>query len=284
MAMASELVESRVFVVGCPRSGTTLLQSTLAGHPLIQTFPETQFFTWAFRRNWLKRALMWPAWAVRGRLESFVRELNREDLVPLAHVGLFQRDYYRPFIEVLDLLTLEAKREIWVEKTPRHLEFIDEIRRCVPRARFIHIIRDGQDVVASLYEVTRKYPKVWHGALTIDQCIRYWNKAISVSAAWAGHPDHYMVRYENLVKNLEAVDKALCSFLKIAYDQGMLDYVQAFGRIVRSKETGWKKGILGSLEVSNSKFESIFTAREQEYILGHLLDLDVLGIFEENGR
>ena len=37
-------IKDRIFIVGCPRSGTTLLQSLLAAHPQIHSFPETHFF------------------------------------------------------------------------------------------------------------------------------------------------------------------------------------------------------------------------------------------------
>jgi hypothetical protein len=73
-------------------------------------------------------------------------------------IGIFANPYTKAFIKILDEITLENGKSSWLEKTPEHLGQINYIERWVQRAKFIHIIRNGDDVVASLYEVAQKYP------------------------------------------------------------------------------------------------------------------------------
>src|SRR5262245_28494326 len=121
------MIAARVFVVGCPRSGTTLLQGMLASHPSIQSFPETHYFAKAYPRNALQRFLTVPTWSVRGYLPELLMELGREDLLPLAQLSPWDTAFQRPFLRILDAITLEAGRSLWVEKTPRHLHCIPQI-------------------------------------------------------------------------------------------------------------------------------------------------------------
>lgn len=269
-------VKQRIFVVGCPRSGTTLLQGMLASHPRMLSFPETHFFSMAYPRNRLKRLFTWPALTVQGVLENFVCEIGRPDLKREINIGLFDRDYEKSFIRILDRLTIEAAKDIWVEKTPRHLHFINEIQRRIPQVKFIHIVRDGIDVVASLYKVSNEFPRRWgfrSRGLTIAQCIRRWNNDILITNQWKGKPNHFVVKYRELVDLPTDVVKDLCFFLKIDYSEKMEKNESVFNKIVRPDEA-WKKNNAKPIEKQISLFESIFNDDEKLYIKRNLLPFE----------
>jgi len=271
-------IQQRVFIVGAPRSGTTLLQSFLASHPRIQSFPETHFFSAAFPRLCIKRMLTWSALNVRGVLKRFLHEINRPDLIEeYGHINLLEHNYANTLIRLLDHLTLEAGKDIWVEKTPRHIFFVEEISNRVPKAKFIHIIRHGADVVASLYEVTNRDFFKWRKGkqhlfakgLSIDKCIKRWNDAVQITAKWYRCSNHLLVKYEQLVKSPpEELDK-ICNFLEINYSPLMERGERSFDEIVTLEEK-WKANNMKPVQEMDRKFFRIFSEEEQKYILGKL--------------
>jgi hypothetical protein len=152
MSSRNLAINGRLFLVGCSRSGTTLLQVLMAGHPRIHSFPETGFFIHAVgvRRRplaWLGLTTSKARWAIK----ELLRNTGREDLYEIVPQRPFLLgSVVSSFVHVLDRLTLEEEKDIWLEKTPRHVFYVDYIKRYVDNAHVIHLIRDGRDVVASI--------------------------------------------------------------------------------------------------------------------------------------
>ncbi|MEQ8960988.1 MAG: sulfotransferase [Coleofasciculus sp. C2-GNP5-27] len=93
-------LKERIFLVGCPRSGTTLLQSLLAAHPQIASFPESHFFRHLIPEFEPKRRLLGLS-SRRGKphFQRFMREIGHEEMQTyLPKFGWFQ-------FEVCSLLT-----------------------------------------------------------------------------------------------------------------------------------------------------------------------------------
>jgi hypothetical protein len=274
----NESVSNRVFMVGCPRSGTTLLQSMLATHPKIQSFPETHFFSMAFPRHRIKRMLTWPALNVSGILKRFLHEINRPDLVDeYGHIGFFERDYANALTRLLDHLTIEAGKDTWVEKTPRHLLYIPEIERQIPDVKFIHVIRNGADVVASLYEATNQHPREWvkggtpgFQGFTIDECIDRWNQDIQITANYVGKQGHFVVTYEKLVDAPLEILQKLCCSIQVDAEHLRLEDSRQYAREVIMPSEVWKSNNLKQVQKFKSKFGAIFSDTQQQYILGKL--------------
>jgi sulfotransferase family protein len=157
-----------VFVVGCPRSGTTWVQRLLATHPHIRTGQESDVFDLY----------------VGPQLRAWQHELD-PDSSGRGGVGLgcyFQQDQFLHVVKryMLDLLQpmvgdLQAE-ELFVEKTPSHVLFIPEIVTLLPRARFIHVMRDARDTVASLLGASRSWGRSWAP-----------RRARNAAATWVSH-------------------------------------------------------------------------------------------------
>ncbi|MFQ5560704.1 MAG: sulfotransferase, partial [Nitrospinota bacterium] len=169
-------VKKRVFLVGCARSGTTMLQALLAGHPQIASFPETHFFEKSLPGF---AALFSRGFKMHSVLSEWIR-LNPVLNLPVHTVGRHwsRKSMVHEFKKVMDNLTKESEKEIWVEKTPGHIMHLDFIEKHFSDAAFIHIMRDGRAVIASLYEVTRKYPEEWGGERPLLECIHEWNERV----------------------------------------------------------------------------------------------------------
>lgn len=271
--MARE-IKGRIFLVGCPRSGTTLLQSLLAAHPQIESFPETHLFVSTGRslRSKVLRRLGFVSPEMHNQLINFLKRIGQEQLCSLLprHPFLL-KDYTRAFNEILDLLTIRKDKSVWAEKTPAHLHYIGEIKQYFPNARFVHIIRSGQEVVASLYEATHKFPHGWDGAYEIDRCINRWNMDIKLSHKCLNQNKHFVVWYDDLVGETEKVLERVCDFIGVEMSRNMLiNYRFEVNGLIFPEEL-WKNRVKEGIRHSEQeKFRHIFTPVQQQYILNRL--------------
>ena len=275
-------IKGRFFIVGCPRSGTTLLQSLIIAHSQIASFPESKFFQKVVRPNSIyDKFNLAPRKARRG-FNQFLQDIDRQDLAKLLPANAISiPQYTESFIKVLDLVTLEQHKSFWLEKTPEHLRRINAIEKLVHKTKFIHIIRNGIDVITSLYEMTQKYPEVWGQPRKLERYINRWEEDIIISSHHLHKPNHFLVRYENLVHNPLAVLLDICQFFDVPFEKTMLQRrTDVASSIIRQREV-WKDSVNGNLQKPDfSKFEQVFDNNQKKYILERLqknqLDLDNL--------
>ncbi|MBO0609418.1 sulfotransferase family protein [Myceligenerans salitolerans] len=195
----------RIFVVGYPRSGTTLVQSIVGGHPDIATFPETHFFEGI--------VLRWPAvrWTGLVRPDAFrIRTRLRDAGIPwlpgpsdLARPGL--GPWSRRFIEALDTVARQDGSRAWVEKTPGHYGYVQEIGRHVDNARFVHVVRSGLEAIASYYRAVAGDPAAWGRRkfwfdLSPMGLARRWVDAVNVTLSHVDDDRHHIIRYEDAIR------------------------------------------------------------------------------------
>lgn len=193
-----------IFIVGCPRSGTTYLQRLIASHPKVYTGQESDVFDLY----------------VGPLLRTWRREL--QNYSGRGGVGLACYFQESEFMEILKGFLLQllgpmiedlGPDEIFVEKTPSHALFMVEIHQLLPRARFIHILRDPRDVVASLLAASRSWGRNWAPKNTVLATILWRRHVEAVSNARSLIPANqfFEVRYEQLwgnpVSTLEQVSR-----------------------------------------------------------------------------
>jgi hypothetical protein len=260
----------RIFLVGAPRSGTTILQSLLAAHPKITSFPETKFFHYL----WGDRL----SHKLRDRMHQwFYEEIYRPELYDESEI--YHRhstsDRIKWFIEILGQLAIEEGNDIWLEKTPEHIYFIRDIVNYVPEAKFIHIVRNPLDVIASMRKATRtpNSKHLWGGEWTLDFCIDRWKSSALVNYFFRNASQHLVIRYEDLVEDKIRILSQCCYFIDVAYDVEML-------RNYRSKAAKlglglpWHEGIERDIEPAIvAKYKNFFNADEVRYVLNRTADL-----------
>ncbi len=262
----------KIFIVGCPRSGTTLVQEMLAAHGDVYTLRETHYFRKIRRRGRL-RLLDYLFLSPRRVRAAYAFIADANDLLvghdPSAVHTL------RAAARFFDrLMTAEAQargRSVWVEKTPLHLFDIRLIRRLIPAARFVHVIRDGRDVVASLVDAALRYPQTWGKFRDVEAAIELYNRSLAESLKYLTAPGHHFVSYERLLESPEAVGRRLYTALGLTVPstQPALDAVHR--RLVRPDE-GWKEAHRGAVvDTRRVKFRRLFDAAQQRLVAGRVL-------------
>lgn len=262
-----------VFLVGCSRSGTTFLQSLLAAHPQITSVKETHFYQFMIPRKneeYIRYKFQLVSCQLKPYLKQyFEQEIKRPELLqnfPYLPIMLWQN---KAFLRAMQHLTQEQGNKIFLEKTPDHIYYLSYIEKLVPNAKFIHIIRSGKDVIASLYEVTHKYPKPWGGARDIDTCIWNWLQAIQTTQKYIDRPNHIIVGYQKLVENPRSTLEKLCSFLELYFDKSMLsNYVKSAEDL--TYEAGGRTVCSKIKNTRSTKFFTVFDEAQQEYILNKI--------------
>ena len=200
-----------IFVVGCQRSGTTLLRLMLDSHPNISCGPETRF------------------------LADFAK-VTGEGWDRMGLYGFAKEYWYEKFAEFFDSFQTEyAKgrgKTRWADKTPRYALSLDFIDSLFPDSQIVHVVRDGRDVVAS-------HRDRW-GYRSAVKAVEKWPRYIRTARAFgAGLPaDRYLeVRYERLVGDTEKELRRLLSFLDEPWDAAVLDHEGAQHDVAGQYET-----------------------------------------------
>jgi hypothetical protein len=215
-----------VFVVGCGRSGTTLLRLMLDAHPDLAIPPESHFLS-RFGHALDRYAV--PGGGVHAELlanDVLRTKTFRAWEVPDEDVLTRVRSLRSPsFADVVDAVyTAYAEprgASRWGDKTPRYVLDIPLFDRLFPGSRFVHIIRDGRDVAMSLRSV-RFGPNDPMGAAG------FWERRVRAGMRDGGALGgrYHEVRYEALVADPERELRAICAAIDLPWDPAMLDYPQ----------------------------------------------------------
>jgi hypothetical protein len=244
--MAERDRPERVFLVGFPRSGTTLLQALLGTHPRIATFPETFFFVDLVPARRRRRLLGLAGPGAGERLREAARCTDGGNSRARARAPWppTMRRFALRFCSLLDEAAAGEGALAWVEKTPSHLHRVETIEDLVPDAKFIHIVRAGEAAVASLFAVTQEHPEHWGGERSLERCIRRWQADVRRSAEWAGRENHAFVSYEELVAATGPVLSDLLAWLGLPAGEEVAtmlrDYAGTASRVADGEP--WKQG------------------------------------------
>jgi hypothetical protein len=136
-ASVSGMACGPVFIIGCPRSGTSALSWALAQHPAMWVSAESDFIQLLFGYGHMQRAYR----VAHGRPDEAwlaKQEVGYPEFC--AHLGLG-----------IDALFLSRSGGLrWIDSSPGHTLMATELALMFPAARFVHLVRDGRAVVNSM--------------------------------------------------------------------------------------------------------------------------------------
>ena len=218
-----------LFVVGCGRSGTTVLRTVLEAHPALAVAHEGRFVAPLARRR--ARYERPEGFAVDAFVADMVQDravrtnlgFDEGDLrTALAGVGGPVAGYPDAVRRVFAHYAARQGKDRYGDKMPGYVLRIPVLAALLPEARFVHIIRDGRDVALSSRAVGGKGADLVAAALN-------WRTRVSAGRADGGAlaPGRYHeVRYEALVTQPEAVVRALCAFAGLPWDDTVLRHTE----------------------------------------------------------
>jgi hypothetical protein len=231
-----------LFIVGCARSGTTLLQRVVEAHPQIAMLPEINWITDHFRdKKWLGPGGRVTAAQV-ARLSEHYRfrecEFRREEFEDLLRPeGSVP---YGTFLERLFALhARKTGKPLVGNKTPEYVRRLRTLHRLWPGAKFVHLIRDGRDVCLSV----RKWN---HASRSAGRYSTWADDPVATTALWwarkvrlgreggqrLGEGHYHEMRYEALVDRAAEECTRLCAFLGVPYDERVLRFHEGRTRMV----------------------------------------------------
>ncbi|REE01029.1 sulfotransferase family protein [Marinoscillum furvescens] len=216
------------FVFGSGRNGSTMLNRILNQHPAFFLPSEQYFLGNSIIKFRLYNFLIW---------RDLVKIIAGE-LLPATGSHTWS---YGPDAVIKDLFHTSDKslqyvvdrifrsygesREVqfarWGDTTPMNTRYMPEITDLFPKAKYIFLLRDGRDVVASY----QKGGKDYLGELAAPMsAARHWLRSVAMYEQMLKKTDILLVRYEKLVQDPEFELTRLCQTLDVEYDPGLLDF------------------------------------------------------------
>ncbi len=224
------------FVVGRPRSGTTLLRTLFDAHPNVTVPPECQLII-----------NLYPAygkttfWSQR-KLERFYQDLQsqwRFDLWPMdrkrLHRSLMACEGHHTYGTICKVVYHEY-RSIFRhgmllalgDKNPGYTIYTSRLLKIFPEAKFIHIVRDYRDNFISIRNVDFELPFI---SLTVSKWRYFVKKFRQASGKYPG--THLEIRYEDLVSDPEHQFALLCEFIGIPFSEKPFDFYKKSEEVLK---------------------------------------------------
>lgn len=271
--MNQHTVKKRIFLVGSPRSGTTLLQQVLNAHSQIAIAPETNFM----KKFWRKRRL-YKNLSNDQNYHKLISDIVKKPVFAEMELDAdnfrqaalsITRDYSSLFNLLLEQFAELKKTSIVGEKTPDHLQYIKTIYKFFPSALFIHIVRDPRAVVNSCRQVP------WSSGNVIDDT-RIWHRNMILIDNLPTHIKSSImtINYEKLVLESELILKKVCNFIGVEFEVQMLNFHTRNNNLVNVDREPWKVNIRESF---NPK---LITKWQSELSPSMIFDIEAVAWFQ----
>lgn len=199
-----EAERTHVFLVGFPRSGTTLLEQVLAAHPDVESAAEQSFLADAedefLDPQGLDRLSALDGEALQGWREAYWRRVAEHGKLP--------------------------SRAVFIDKQPLNAVILFLVAKLFPDARILFALRDPADVVWSCFRRRFEMSAQMYEFLALERAARYYDAVMTVAAVYRGKlglATHDVV-YEKLVADFAGEARQVCDFLGIAFDDKMADF------------------------------------------------------------
>lgn len=250
-----------VVIVGAGRSGTSLLHSMVATHPLVVGLPESGLL-----RRYILLGLLEHLsgkgvnLSERMSLDNRLKRLEIDWTTCLDQAKKSSDGLDRNVYESVARLAMERDGASMVlDKDPRLVEHLEKLWMFFPNTRVVHVFRDPRAVFNSRLQAE------WGASATrLKHAIAQTHQAQKGFSMAAENPEKMIsVCYEDLLENPEEVLGTICQFLGLPFDTGMLQYQKVSQRLVSPEELSWKKETMGPLLQGNStKWETQLPPRE----------------------
>lgn len=265
-------MNSPFFILGNPRSGTSLFRLMLNSHPMMIVPPECGFVHW-----WFNKYKDWSEVDVntKQRIEEYVEDvlsskkieewsLNKQLLID--EISSIKPLTYQE-LSMIVYKSYSSKRNSLVgDKNNYFIHHLEELKQIFPSTKYIHLVRDGRDVACSYKGINQLktnssyIPKVSN---EITQIAEEWKTNLNNITRFLASEHHIVIKYEDLLTHPVDVLSQVCEFLKIPFDSKMLDYYKEEHHDEPKSTIDWKRKTLEKIDGSNfNKYHKILTRDE----------------------
>jgi tetratricopeptide (TPR) repeat protein len=208
---APDTGRSPAFLVGFPRSGTTLLEQILASHPQVATLEEKDTLG-----------------GIAGRLMASDGALRRWASLASAEIEHLRTEYWQQVLAFLP----PPHREVIVDKQPLNAVMLPLIHRLFPGARIILALRDPRDVVLSCFQQRFGMNVAMYQLLRLDTAAQYYDAVMRlVRLSRKSFPLRvHVVRYEDVLADFEGSIRGAMGFLGLGWDEKLRSYAETARR------------------------------------------------------
>lgn len=260
---------SPFFVLGNPRSGTSLFRLMLNSHPLITVPPECGFALWLAKKYTARRydegvyrqyasdvavTKKFETWGIVARdIEQLLRDrhpVSYADMAALVYMAYAQKNGKKPHMVG--------------DKNNYYVNFIPELTEYFPQSKTLFMVRDGRDVACSYLEIASRNdiessykPKL---PSSIDEIAREWRASANAIMKGLENGGH-CIRYEDLLYRPKSELARVCSYLGVPYSEEMLGYQAKNDEPEEFLQ--WKSGTKNKIDPSNIGKFSRLLSQEQ---------------------
>ncbi|MCL6582712.1 MAG: sulfotransferase [bacterium] len=248
------------FIVGTQRSGTTLLRLILNSHSSIAIPEEAAFFMPFLTRKKLLDPKPLPL-SVRKNLVNYLInnyqfkkwKLDESKLLPILENSF---SYHQVIGFLYKTFAQKYGKSICGDKSPAFIRKLNLLLEAYPKAKIIHIIRDGRDVYLSFKK--KNHP----AASSIAGAALEWRiKLFLISRAIKTRQGSVIeVKYEDLLQHPVSVIEKICAFLGIAFENEMLEFWKQSSEFIDQQHSDL---IFKPIQTSNiNKWETLMSSAE----------------------
>jgi tetratricopeptide (TPR) repeat protein len=206
-----------VFLIGFPRSGTTLVEKALAGHPAVISLPEIDCL-------------------VEGRAELLDRPdtIHRMLALDEATVQALRDAYWRRVAQAAG--TAPAAGQTVLDKMPLNTVALPLIERLFPHARILFALRDPRDVVLSCFRRRFQINEAMWEFLELGRASRYYNRVMTLGTGFQARTalGWHEIRHEAVVADFETELRRMLAFMGLDWADGVADFAGRAGHAIRT--------------------------------------------------
>jgi hypothetical protein len=227
-----------IFIVGMPRSGTTLVEQILASHSTVAATDELQYIE-----------------RIGLELEKSGGYVNQLNVMTDEQRHSFSESYLNQVQQYFD-----EYQAIVIDKNPNNFLHIGLIKTLFPNAKIINVIRNPLDNGLSVFK--QYFSRGHEYSYSLDNIISYWQGYLSLMRHWTKlyGQDIYHLSYEGLTQNPEEEIRELLDYCDLAFEAECLSFYKS-DRVVLTPSVSQVKQPINKRSVNSwKKYEQSITA------------------------
>lgn len=261
------------FVFGTGRNGSTLLNLMLNQHTQLFLPSEQYFLGNSIIKYQLYNYILW-----RDLVKIIYAELIKETgshswnfspekiINDAFHFEGNQRTMEQLIHHIYLGYAQQTKPDVkfWGDTTPFNTRYLNEIYQCLPRARYVFLVRDGRDVVAAYKKGS---PEVFGHLTEPLEAVAHWIASIKKYDMLRQKTNVHVVKYEDMVQNPEETLRSITGFLSLDYQPQMLRFHEHVPDLVEYNRTH-HKNLHSPIQTSSvGQWKTILSDAEQKLIM-----------------